>query len=247
MNAFLSDDSVLVADTQCNNALADAMGACDTSGAGSLALCCSLIPTLWSTFADDDNLCLCSSDFRQKDQVEYLLNTIYPAVCTGEPVPSCANLGQVAQRRSRSRSLLQAAEAPASTPTCSNNFPIDVADSRDGSYIVTFTTPMTAKPFTLQLAVDGLVVAPPLYFEAVQGTVNGSTTTFTVGGPSLPGTGFVNVTARDRFGQPAIGGDTSVVAIVGTTQYPAVETCAVDQPGCGSYAVYFYNQVREQR
>jgi hypothetical protein len=243
VNAFLADDTVLVADLQCNNALADAMAACDTSGTGSLALCCSLIPSLWSTFADDDNLCLCSSDFRQKDQVEYLLNTIYPAVCTGEPVPSCANLGQVAQRRSRSRSLLQTDQTPALAPACSNSFPIDVADARDGSYVVTFTTPKTAKPFTLQLAVDGLVVAPPLYFEAVQGTVNGSTTTFTVGGPFLPGTGFVNVTARDRFGQPAIGGDTSVVAIVGTTQYPAVETCAVGQSGCGSYSVYFYNQV----
>jgi hypothetical protein len=56
-----------------------------------------------------------------------------------------------------------------------------------------------------------------------QGTVNGSTTTFTVGGPFLPGTGVVNVTGRDRFGQPAIGGEASIVAIVGTTQYDAVE------------------------
>jgi hypothetical protein len=58
-----------VQDVECNTVLTNTMAACDTAGTGSLAQCCALIPQLWATFADDDNLCLCSSQFRQKDQV----------------------------------------------------------------------------------------------------------------------------------------------------------------------------------
>ena len=63
--------------------------------------------------------------------------------------------------------------------------------------------------------------------------------------PFAPGEAKINITARDQYGQPAIGGggNTSMlVALVGAKPYQATETC--QELGCGSYDIPFADITR---
>jgi hypothetical protein len=88
--------------------------------------------------------------------------------------------------------------------------------------------------YALQLVVANVTVDPALVVVVREGLVAATHTTFRTPEASFaPGEAHVLISARDRFGQPAVGGEETLVVLVDGQPYPAVAQCEV--LGCGVY------------
>ena len=90
--------------------------------------------------------------------------------------------------------------------------------------------------YALQLVVANVTVDPALVVVVREGLVAATHTTFRTAEASFaPGEAHVLVSARDRFGQPAVGGEETLVVLVDGQPYAAVAQCEV--LGCGVHGV----------
>jgi hypothetical protein len=102
-----------------------------------------------------------------------------------------------------------------------------------GLYRVQFTAPALLMTYALQLVVNNITVRPALTVSVREGLVAAAQTTFRTVGPFAPGTAEVLIAARDRFGQPAVGGEETLLVLVDGLPYSAVAQC--EHVGCGAY------------
>jgi hypothetical protein len=174
---------------------------------------------LWRTLADDGSLCTCHADFRIFPAVQVLLRQ-YQDVCVGGNFfgdPQLETCDQYTE----------------STARCAG-YPATVTSlDGDGLYRVQFTAPALLMTYALQLVVNNITVRPALTVSVREGLVAAAQTTFRTVGPFAPGTAEVLIAARDRFGQPAVGGEETLLVLVDGLPYSAVAQC--EHVGCGAY------------
>eukprot|EP00854_Cymbomonas_tetramitiformis_P000762 gene762-1235_t len=209
----------------------------------SLEQCCSAIAQMWVTYADDGNLCICSPEVRVESDLLVLLQW-YESICVGT-VQQCDNLdgdGNLLLGRKltaatggppRRRLLQEFAHCP--------SYPVEVTDLHNGQYTVTFTMPVQPQEYRIQLVVNGTLTMQDLVAQVGQGVVNATMSTFTVESRFLPGEAVVYVQGNDEYGQPAVGGEQLIVALLDSKTYNAVEEC--EMAGCGVYTISFADKV----